>query len=167
MMMRLHRVCDKPLTSWPREPYIPLINREWGHYKEISNWGLMLSLGQYIKAEVRNERTDDVIKLFVIWPFQIYPSNEYNKKHRKQCHHPKSFEVVFTERKRTWRCDRNHKTQFLWQREILNLSLRSIKVNNWSADNFEKTRQVNELYTWTSIQSCDTGQRLLFLIAVS
>ena len=50
---------------------------------------------------------------------------------------------------------------------FLNLSLRSIKVNNWSADNFEKTRQVNELYTWTSIQSCDTGQRLLFLIAVS
>ena len=29
----------------------------------------MLSLGQYIKAEVRNERTDDVIKLFIIWPF--------------------------------------------------------------------------------------------------
>ena len=57
--------------------------------------------------------------------------------------------------------------QFLWQREILNLSLRSIKVNNWSADNFEKTRQVNELYTSTSIQSCDTGQWLLFLIAVS
>lgn len=56
-------------------------------------------------------------------------------------------EVVFTERKQTWRCDGNHKTQFLSQREILYLSLRSIKVNNWSADNFEKTRHVNELYT--------------------
>ena len=75
--------------------------------------------------------------------------------------------VVFTERKQTWRCDRNHKTQFLSQWEIFDLSLRSIKVNNWSADNFEKTRHVNELYTWTSIQSCDTGQRLLFLIAVN
>ena len=29
----------------------------------------MLSLGQYIKAEFRNERTDYVIKLFIIWPF--------------------------------------------------------------------------------------------------
>ena len=35
---------------------------------------------------------------------------------------------------------------------IMDLSLRSIKTNNWSADNFKRTHQLNELYTW----ACNT-----------
>ena len=30
----------------------------------------------------------------------------------------RSFEVVLTERKQTWRCDRNHKTQFFDNEKI-------------------------------------------------
>ena len=30
----------------------------------------------------------------------------------------------------------------------MDLSLRSIKTNNWSEDYFKKTRCLNELYTW-------------------
>ena len=32
---------------------------------------------------------------------------------------------------------------------IMDLSLRSIKTNNWSADNFKKIRHLDELYTWS------------------
>ena len=31
----------------------------------------------------------------------------------------------------------------------MDLSLWSIKNNNWSAENFKKTHHLNELYTWT------------------
>ena len=34
----------------------------------------------------------------------------------------------------------------------MNLSLQSIKTNNWSADNLKKTRQLNELYNKLSRQ---------------
>ena len=88
--------------------YILLINREWDHYGEISDWGLdVLSepqRGQYIKDEV--------------WNFP-----------------------VMTERTRLV-------IYLLYGLFIMNLSLRSIKTNNWSADNFKKTRHLNELYTW-------------------
>ena len=30
----------------------------------------------------------------------------------------------------------------------MDLSLWAIKTNNWSADNFKKTRHLNELCTW-------------------
>ena len=30
----------------------------------------------------------------------------------------------------------------------MDLSVWSIKTNNWSADNFKKRRHLNELYTW-------------------
>ena len=47
---------------------------------------------------------------YVIWPFHRYTKEVTNKKNRKR-----SFKVVFTEQKRTWQGDRNHKTmrQFL------------------------------------------------------
>ena len=35
---------------------------------------------------------------------------------------------------------------------IMDLILLSVKTNIWSADNFEKTLHLNELYTW----ACDT-----------
>ena len=31
---------------------------------------------------------------------------------------------------------------------IMDLSLQSIKTNNWSANNFKKTHHLNELYFW-------------------
>ena len=30
----------------------------------------------------------------------------------------------------------------------MELSMRSIKTNNWSADNFKRRHHLNELYTW-------------------
>ena len=36
---------------------------------------------------------------------------------------------------------------------INDLNLRSIKTNNWSADNLKKTRHLNELYSW----ACNTA----------
>ena len=47
-------------------------------------------------------------------------------------------ETMFTEQKQILRCDRKHKET---------LSLRSIKTNNRSVDNFKKIL-LNELYTW-------------------
>ena len=40
--------------------YIPLVNREGGHYREISDRGLRFP---------RSDRTDEGNKLFIIWPF--------------------------------------------------------------------------------------------------
>ena len=58
----------------------PLINSERGHYIEISDRGLDVLTeryrGQYIKAEgLRsscNDQTDEVNKLFIIWPFALF-----------------------------------------------------------------------------------------------
>ena len=50
---------------------------------------------------------------------------------------------------------------------IMDLSLQSIKTNNWPADNFKKTHHLNELYFWAVIQSGDTGQQMPFLTAVN
>ena len=47
----------------------------------------------------------------------------------------------------------------------MDLSLRSIKTNNWSADDFKKRRHLNELYTWE--HELYNGQRILFLTAVN
>ena len=49
---------------------------------------------------------------------------------------------------------------------IMDLSLQSIKTNNWPADNFKK-HHLNELYFWAVIQSGDTGQWMPFLTAVN
>ena len=45
-------------------------------------------------------------------------------------------------------------------------SRRSIKINNWSVDNF-KTCHLNEFYTWARDEVRYIGQRLPFLIAVN
>lgn len=144
MAMRLHRVCDKPLASWSREPYIPLnltVSEVITGKSQIE--ALMLSLNTLIKAGVwdffvMTERTLLLLSYLFYGLFSAILKMNTIKKHWKQCQHPRSFEVVFTERKRTWGCDRSHNTRFLWQWEILDPSLRSIKANNWSADNFEK-----------------------------
>ena len=101
--------------------YIPLINREWGHYGENSDWGLdVLSApwrGQYIKDEV--------------WDFS-----------------------VMTERTRLI-------SYLLHGLFIMNLSLRSIKTYNWSADNFKK--HVNEFFTWARVTvKCHWSADILF-----
>ena len=49
----------------------------------------------------------------------------------------------------------------------MDLSLQSIKTNNWPADNFKKTHHLSELYFWAVIQSGDTGQQMPFLTAVN
>ena len=99
--------------------YYLFTEREWGHYREISDRVLDILIYQYIKAKVGD-----------------FP--------------------VTTERR--WLIDRSY---LLYGLIIMDLSLRSIKTNNWPADNFKKTHQLNESYTW-AIQSCDTGQRMPF-----
>ena len=50
---------------------------------------------------------------------------------------------------------------------IMDLSLRSIKTNNWSADNFKKHVTSMSCTLQPAIQSCDTGQWVPFLKAVN
>ena len=50
---------------------------------------------------------------------------------------------------------------------ILDLSLRSIKTNKWSADNFNKYVTSMSCTLELAIQSCDTGQRIPYLTAVN
>ena len=49
----------------------------------------------------------------------------------------------------------------------MDLSLRSIKTNNWSADNFKKHVTSISCTLQPVIQSCDTGQWVPFLKAVN
>ena len=49
----------------------------------------------------------------------------------------------------------------------MDLSLQSIKTDNWSADNLnKKPRHLNNLYN-VHLSPGDTGQRMLFLTAVN
>ena len=50
---------------------------------------------------------------------------------------------------------------------IMDLSLRSIKTNNWSAHNFKKHVTSMSCTLEHAIQSGDTGQQIPFLIAVN
>ena len=50
---------------------------------------------------------------------------------------------------------------------IMDLSRRSIKTNNWSADNFKKHVTSMNCTLQPAIQSCDTGQWVPFLKAVN
>ena len=50
---------------------------------------------------------------------------------------------------------------------IMDLSLRSIKTNNWSADNFKKHVTSISCTLQPAIQSCDTGQWVPFLKTVN
>ena len=56
---------------WSREPghYTLLINQEWGHYREISDRGLDVLTERRGLGFPCNDRTDEVNKLFIIWPF--------------------------------------------------------------------------------------------------
>ena len=70
-------------------------------YWQLQGWGLRFPC---------NDRTDEVKKLFIICLYR-YSSNEYNQKHRKWFSTSalkRSFKVVITEAKWTWRCHRNH-----------------------------------------------------------
>ena len=49
--------------------YILLINRQWGHYVEISDPCLRFPC---------NDRMDEVNKLFIIWPFHCGPEPAIN-----------------------------------------------------------------------------------------
>ena len=50
----------------------------------------------------------------------------------------------------------------------MDLSLQSIKTNNWSADNFKKTCHLNaHLTLGPAIQSAETGPEIPFLTAVN
>ena len=49
----------------------------------------------------------------------------------------------------------------------MDLSLQSIKTNNWSADNFKKHNTSMSCTIEPTIQSGDTGQRIPFLTAVN
>ena len=49
----------------------------------------------------------------------------------------------------------------------MDLSLRSIKTNNWSADNVKKDVTSMSCTLQPAIQSCDTGQWVPFLKAVN
>ena len=95
--------------------YILLINQEWGHYRDILDRGLDHGRGPRFPY---NDRTDKVNKLHIKGPV----------------------EVVFTEQRRTWRYDRNHKTVSLTMR------------------NFGPKPSLVQ----PAIQSCDTGQRIVF-----
>ena len=62
---------------------ILLINREWSHYREISDCGLDVLLGQYIKGEVwdfpvRTEWTRLISYLLLLWPFHNGPEPAIN-----------------------------------------------------------------------------------------
>ena len=72
-----------------------LINQEGGHYREISDQGLDLSLSQHIKTEV--------------WDFPVMT---------------KWMRLI---------------SYVFFGLSIMDLSLWSIKTNNWSADNCKKT----------------------------
>ena len=50
---------------------------------------------------------------------------------------------------------------------IMDLSLRSIKTNNWSADNVKKHVTLMSCTLQPAIQSCDTGQWVPLLKAVN
>ena len=50
---------------------------------------------------------------------------------------------------------------------IMDLSLRSIKTNNWSADNVKKDVTSMSCTLQPAIQSCDTGQWVPLLKAVN
>ena len=109
---------ERSLPLMPRSVYIPLINREWGHYREISDRGLDVlterQRGQYIKAEVwdfpvMTERTRLISCL-------LYGLLALEKKNRKRfpisvCARERSFEAMFTEQRKPWPCDRNQKGQ--------------------------------------------------------
>ena len=49
----------------------------------------------------------------------------------------------------------------------MDLSLRSIKTNNWSADNFKKHVTSMNCTLQPAIQSCDAGQWVPLLKAVN
>ena len=49
----------------------------------------------------------------------------------------------------------------------MDLSLQSIKTNNWSADNFKKHNTSMSCTIEPTIQSGDTGQQIPFLTAVN
>lgn len=58
---------------YPVANYILLINREWGHYREISDQGLDSTSVQRDRG-LRfpcNDQTDEVNKLFIIWLFKL------------------------------------------------------------------------------------------------
>ena len=68
--------------------------------------------------------------------------------------------ALFTELK--WNLVIETTRQFLWQWEILDLSLWSIKTKNWSVDNFKKHITSVSCTLQSMTQSCDTSQQTLF-----